>query len=87
MNEKELQILIDDLGRLDPDNTEPDIFLKTIERIEATQLRVIEDIRRNVSPEIIEELGLGELLKGAGLSGAAPAAPTSGGFTVEVIPE
>lgn len=54
----ELNLLINDIGALDPDNTEPDIFRKTIERIQDRSRRVAEDIAKNVSPERIQELGL-----------------------------
>jgi hypothetical protein len=63
MNRAELQILIDNLGSLDPDNTSQDIFLKTVDRVENQYKRVVNDIRKNVSPERIKELGLEPLLK------------------------
>jgi hypothetical protein len=66
LSQPELQLLIDDIGSLDPDTTEPEIFLKTIDRIERRYNRVIEDIRRNVSPERIRELGLDSMLASAG---------------------
>jgi hypothetical protein len=71
MNEAELQLLIDDIGALDPDTTEPEIFLKTVDRIERRYNRVIEDIRQNVSPERIRELGLDSLLSSSGGGSAA----------------
>jgi hypothetical protein len=58
MNEKELELLITDIGALDPDTTEPDIFLSTLDRIEGRYERVMTDITTNVSPERIRELGL-----------------------------
>jgi len=62
MNQKELGLLINDIGALDPDTTEPDIFRATVKRIEDRAKRVVEDIKRNVSPERIAELGLQDLL-------------------------
>lgn len=58
----ELNLLISDIGALDPDNTEPDIFRETVQRIEDRAKRVVADIRKNVSPERIQELGLQEFL-------------------------
>lgn len=66
----ELQLLINDIGALDPDNTEPDIFRQTIERIDSRARRVVADIKRNVSPERIEELGLTEFLQAFGDDGS-----------------
>lgn len=54
----ELDLLINDIGALDPDNTEPEIFIKTVERIRDRSRRVAHDIAKNVSPERIQELGL-----------------------------
>lgn len=54
----ELDLLINDIGALDPDNTEPEIFTKTVERIRDRSRRVAQDIAKNVSPERIQELGL-----------------------------
>jgi len=62
MNRAELQLLIDDMGALEPDTTPEDIFMNTINRIGQRFERVIEDIRRNVSPQRLTELGLDELL-------------------------
>lgn len=73
MNEKELQILIDAYGALDPNNTDPEIFRKSIERIQDQQKRVIDDIRRNVSPERIKELGLEDIVGNAPVN--APPVP------------
>lgn len=66
MNQSELQILIDDIGALNPDTTEEDIFLKTINRIEDRYKRVIVDVQKNVSPERQRELGLDKLIAGIG---------------------
>lgn len=62
MNEKELGLLINAIGALDPDKTDPDIFRKTIQRIADQSKRVVEDIKKNVSTERIEELGLQPLI-------------------------
>ena len=65
LNRTELQMLLDDMGSLDPDNTDPEIYAETISRIKGRFNRVVEDIRRNVnvSPERMQELGLDELLR------------------------
>lgn len=67
----ELQLLINDIGALDPDNTEPDIFRATIARIDGRARRVVADIRKNVSPERIAELGLTEFLEAFDPGGGA----------------
>jgi len=80
LNEKELSLMISAIGALDPATTDPDIFLKTIERIENQYSRVIQDIKANVSPERIRELGLEDLIAKAGgdvPAGAGPAKVTS----------
>ncbi len=69
MNRAELQLLIDEMGALEPGTTDPEIFMQTIGRIEARFTRVMDDVRLNVSPEKLEELGLSELI------GVEPAAP------------
>lgn len=84
MNQSELRILIDAIGALDPDTTDPKIFLKTIDRIEGQYKRVVADIRRNVSPERIAELGLEELLSGAGDAPATPP-PAQGGWSIQRV--
>lgn len=58
MNQKELQLLLDDIGALDPSKTDPDILLETVNRIENRYKRIKEDIKINVAPEKIKELGL-----------------------------
>lgn len=62
LNGRELDLLINDIGALDPDTTEPDIFRSTIERIDERARKVVADIQRNVSPERIAELGLEDLI-------------------------
>jgi len=47
---------------LDPDHTEKAIFKTTIENISGRFKRVVADIKREVDPDIIAELGLTELL-------------------------
>ncbi len=58
LNQAELQLLLDQVGALDPDNTEPDIFLKTIDRIEQQWQQVLNDVERTVPPERLVELGI-----------------------------
>ena len=65
----ELNLLISDIGALDPDTTEPEIFRATVQRIEDRTRRVVEDIKRNVSPERIQELGLQTLIDSFGDNG------------------
>lgn len=62
LSEKELTLLIDEIGRLDPDTTAPDIFKANILRIQKLYQRVIDGIKKEVSPEKIQELGLGPVL-------------------------
>lgn len=59
----ELNLLISEIGALNPDNTEPDIFRATIERINERSKRVARDIMRNVEPSRIQELGLQPFLE------------------------
>lgn len=93
MNEKELGLLIADMGALDPDTTDPEIFLATLDRIETRYQRVVEDIRRNVSPERQRELGLDTLLGGQGstapqmggdLDTGEPWQPMGGGYDIRM---
>lgn len=72
LNTAELQLLIDDIGALDPDTTEPDIFLKTVDRIGNRYERIIKDIKSNVSPERIRELGLEPLIGSIESQGLSP---------------
>lgn len=73
----ELNLLVTDIGSLDPDNTEPDIFLKTIDRIEARWKNVLQDVERTVPPERLAEMGIDiEALKG-GTGGGGASAPVS----------
>lgn len=69
LNGKELDLLINDVGALDPDNTEPEIFTKTVERIQSRAKKVAEDIAKNVSPERIQELGLDTFVRSYGMGG------------------
>ncbi len=62
MNRAELQLLIDDIGVLNPDGPR-EVFVETVNRIEERTKRVVDDIKRNVSPERIKELNLGPLLE------------------------
>ena len=66
MNEKELQIIIDDMGALDPDNTDPPIFLQTVGRLEERYNRVIAQAQRTVPPAQLREWGLGHLIERSG---------------------
>lgn len=72
MNRAELQILIDEMGALDPDITDQETFLKTIDRIEARFQRVIENVARTVPRDNLAEWGLLEMVDMA-MGGAASA--------------
>ena len=63
LNLRELELLINDLGALDPDTVDPSILLKTFDNIKRRYRRVVADIRRNVAPEKIKELELESLLE------------------------
>lgn len=75
MNQQELGLLINEIGALNPDTTEPDIFLDTLGRIENRYKRVIEDIQANVDPERIQELGLQPIIDAVVGNGAQPQQP------------
>lgn len=62
LNTAELELLISDMGRLDPNTTAPDIFQANVRRIRSRYQRVIDDIKKEVSPEQIRKLNLGPLL-------------------------
>ena len=55
-------LLIDEIGKLDPNTTAPDIFQDNVKRIRARYQRVIDNIKKEVSEKKIRELGLGALL-------------------------
>lgn len=92
LNQAELQLLLDQVGALDPDNTEPDIFLKTIDRIEQQWQQVLNDVERTVPPERLVELGIdiNDLRGGAGGAAGAgkppPASATPGGAAAAEAP-
>lgn len=73
LSERELDIIINSIGALDPDTTDPSIFLDTLDRIERSYNAVREQVRRTVPPERLREMGLEDLL--SGVPGASPAAP------------
>ena len=84
-------MLLDQIGALDPDKTEPDIFLKTIDRIEQQWQQVLSDVERTVPPERLVELGIdiNELrggASGAAGTGEAPASATPGSATSAEVP-
>lgn len=62
MNGSELQVLIDDIGALDPVNTDERIFMATIDRIGKRWDRVLADIKKNVPREKLREYGFEELV-------------------------
>ena len=79
MNKAELDLLLNDIGALDPATTEPDIFLDTVERIESRFQRIRDDIKKNVSPERFKELGLDVLFSDAELTAPIRGSPGQGG--------
>ena len=83
LSEKELALLISDIGALDPDTTAPDIFAKTVDRIKQRYVRVVDDIRRNVSPERIQELGLEPVLNSIGNPIPTPQPKEQSGSSME----
>ncbi len=62
MNQAELQLLIDEIGALNPDTTTMEIFQQTLARIKSRWGRVLDDIAREVSAERLEELGLDKIV-------------------------
>jgi len=88
MNAQELDLLLNDIGALDPDTTDPVIFLETIERIDRNFSRIIEQVRATVPPEQIREWGLGELLGGniGKLGTTTPGNVTSTGIPWSINP-
>lgn len=62
LNTAELTLLIDEIGRLDPDTTAPDIFQDNVKRIRSRYQSVIDNIKKEVTPDRIQALGLGPLL-------------------------
>lgn len=64
LSERELDILINEIGALNADNTEPDIFLKTIDRIERQFNAVMDNVKKTVPPEALKAQGLDYLIGG-----------------------
>jgi hypothetical protein len=60
LNREELELLISDLGALDPGGN-PAVFNQTVDRIEQRWNRVKADAKKNISPERWKELGLDEV--------------------------
>jgi len=56
-------LLLSDIGALDPDNTDAEIFRGTVKRIDQRYNRIIKDIKKNLSAEKIEELGLTQYME------------------------
>jgi len=63
LNLAELRLLLSDIGALDPDNTDAEIFRGTVKRIDQRYNRIIKDIKKNLSAEKIEELGLTQYME------------------------
>lgn len=62
MNEKELDILLNMLGALNPDVTDSDIIRETLEGVRKQVEIVKSDVLKNVTPDRLRELGLGHWL-------------------------
>lgn len=69
LSQKELDLLINDIGSLNPDNTSYDIFMETLDRIEKRFQRVAKDVQEQLSPEEIQRLGLEPIVGAAGGTG------------------
>lgn len=83
LNEKELQILIDQLGSLNPDGPQ-EVFMQTLDNIEQHWKNVQADIRKNLTPEQINAAGLNDFV---GSPTKAPAGPkTIDGYTIQPVP-
>jgi hypothetical protein len=75
LNKEELQLLIDDFGKLDPDGNS-EVFDKTLANIERRWKRVKADAIKNISPERWEQLGLDDVF--GPRDGEVPTIPDSG---------
>lgn len=69
LSERELDILINDLGALDPDTTDPEIIEKTLNNIQ----RIIDQVTETVPPEELKKMGLYEAFYGGGEQSQPPA--------------
>lgn len=74
LSQKELALLINDIGSLDPNTTDISILMNTIDRVERRFQRVAEAVKTELTPEEIRMYGL-EDIAGDG----AASAPDSGG--------
>lgn len=83
LSEKELDILINQLGSLNPDGP-PEIFLQTLDNIERQWKLVVSDIQRNVDPARRRELGLDSIIGGAA-TGSMPSAAGSGSTVIDGV--
>lgn len=63
MNEKELEILVNMFGALDPDTTDPAILRQSFARIQSQVNRVKADALENVDPDVLRRVGLGHWLQ------------------------
>lgn len=79
LNRAELQLLLDALGSLDPNTTAAPILLSTLNRIEAQYRRVLADIKANVDPAIVKNMGFDRLMAEFGVGSATG----SGGWSVK----
>ena len=70
MNLKELQILIDQIGALNPNTTNHRVFLRTVNRIEGVYKRIIKRVQDTVPREDLERLNLQGIIDGVGGSTA-----------------
>tara|TARA_B100000519_G_scaffold121881_1_gene105250 strand:+ start:14019 stop:15542 length:1524 start_codon:yes stop_codon:yes gene_type:complete len=62
LNQKELQILIDSIGALDPKNTNLQIFKGTLNRVKHKFIHVLMGVKKYLTTEKIKELGFRDLI-------------------------
>ena len=62
LNEAELQLLLDHVGSLNPDEDDPEVFMQTVYRIEAQYERVMKGILSTLTLDEVSDLGLQPLI-------------------------
>ncbi|MCP4514450.1 MAG: hypothetical protein GY824_04380 [Delftia sp.] len=72
MNEKELDLLINDIGALDPDRTDPEILMDTLKRIKTRWSSIQDTLSETVPPSEVAKWGLESLMPGASSAAIAP---------------
>jgi len=77
LNKAELDLLLNEIGSLDADNTDAEILLKTLDRIDARYQQVMDNVLRTVPPDRLQALGIE--------AGGQSQGQTSTGFTVRKV--